>query len=69
MAWLLDRPIDLTYETAGRWLTCSRPSGSADQVDALVEAVVGFRDHLPRVSASFYPPEDPGFGRVHPTSP
>jgi hypothetical protein len=63
MAWLLDRPVDLTYETAGQWLTCSRSSGSADQIDALVGSVVGFRDHLPRVSASFYPPEDPGLGR------
>ena len=66
MAWLLDRPVDLTYETAGPWLTCSRPSGSADHLDALVDAVIGFRDHLPRVAASFYPPEDPGFGRPEP---
>lgn len=66
MAWLMDGPSGVTFEAAGRWLVCSKRMGRIRDRDRLVEAVIGFRDHLPRVSASFYPPEDPGFGRFRP---
>jgi hypothetical protein len=63
MAWLLDGPRGVTYEAAGRWLVCSKRMGRIRDREVLATAAVGLRDHLPRVSASFYPPEDPGFGR------
>jgi hypothetical protein len=62
MAWLLDRPDDLTFETAGPWVACSTPSASTNELDALVEAVARFRDRLPRVLGSFFPTPDPGLG-------
>jgi hypothetical protein len=68
MAWLMDGPSGVTYEAAGRWLVCSKRMGRIRDRDRLVEAVIGFRHHLPRVSASFYPPKDPGLGRVRPGS-
>jgi hypothetical protein len=60
MAWLLDGPIDLTYEVADAWLVCSAPMGPASQRDGLIEAVLGLRDHLPRVTVSMFPAHDPG---------
>ena len=62
MAWLLDGPSDLAFETAGPWLVCSAPAGPVAQRDGLIAAVVDLRDHLPRVSASLFPVRDPGFG-------
>jgi hypothetical protein len=64
MAWLLDGPQDLTFEATGAWLMSSKPIGAALDHDRLVEAVIELRSHLPRVSRSFYPPTDPGFGRA-----
>ena len=64
MAWLLDGPHDLTFEANGPWLMTSKPSGAVTDRDGLVAAVIELRSRLPRVSASFYPPEDPGFGRL-----
>jgi hypothetical protein len=61
MAWLMDGPPGVTYEAAGRWLVCSKRMGRLRDRDMLMRAAAGFREHLPRVSASFYPPEDPGF--------
>ncbi len=63
MAWLLDRTDDLTFETAGPWVACSTPSWSTNELDALVDAVVGFRYRLPRVLGSFFPAPDPGLDR------
>ncbi len=60
MAWLLDGPGDLTYETATAWLVCSAPMGPAYQRDGLIEAVLGLRDHLPSVMVSMFPAHDPG---------
>ena len=55
MAWLLDASSHLAFETAGPWLLCSAPTGPVTQRDGLIAAVVGLRDHLPRVSASLFP--------------
>ena len=52
----------MTFEAAGGWLVASRPTGDPGERDELVAAVRVMRDHLPRVSASLYPPQDPGFG-------
>ena len=62
MAWLLDGPSHLAFETAGSWLVCSEPTGPVAQRDGLIAAVMGLRDQLPRVSASLFPVRDPGFG-------
>ena len=62
MAWLLDGPSELAFETAGPWLVCSAPTGPVVQRDGLIAAVMGLRDQLPRVSASLFPVRDPGFG-------
>jgi hypothetical protein len=67
MAWLLDRRVDLAYESAGSWVACSRPSASGDELDALIDTVLGFRDRLPRVLGSFFPRPDPGFDRIRDT--
>lgn len=63
MAWILDGPRGITYEACGRWLVCSNRMGRVRDRDTLARVSVGFRDRLPRVSASLYPPPDPGFDR------
>jgi hypothetical protein len=59
--FLLGLPADWTFEVSGRWLAISAQRLPTARVRELVEALLGFRQHVPRVTSFMYPDPGPDF--------